>query len=452
MRALPAIRFLYPLEPTEVGHEFAVDGVAAGYEYEALLISQPHWRTASGGWTGPFGHGGGPFWQERIALSHYGRLEVPSWFYFGIDYGRTVWKGVGRLYADQGPPYYGAVAKGPLGVGRRIIDAQADLKNLTRDNYTRGILRTRPGVSQASFGQFIAELRDLPKIPGQSFLRALRGRPLKEIAKAAQTHASSFLGATANEYLNWEFGWRPFVKDLQDFRKVLKTLDTSLARLVAENNKNIRRRASLGSDTVITPDVGTPWSSSFPMWNCGGYGSTASATGHTYHTATTTRTTTTWFCAGYRYSIRDTSSWLWKGKAAAVLLGVLPTPKLLYDITPWTWLLNWTGEADELGQWLSYVSPTAVDALVTRYAFTMRTVVTTEVLTSQCLLDPIDTPTRRWQGTKGTLTSIRRSTTKQRGTGWSPFGNSYPSSALTKRQLAVLAALGISRATSFTPY
>jgi hypothetical protein len=257
----------------------------------------------------------------------------------------------------------------------------------------------------------------------------------------------SFLGASANEYLNYEFGWRPFVDDFRNFYKLSKSLDTMIAKLVLENNTNIRRRANFGTTTKVE-EIATWHKSSwnFPVFNCGGADGFPAASGKTHITATITTTTDTWFVAGYRYFIPDTQSWLWFGKAVSVLFGVYPSPELLYNITPWTWLADWWVD---LGSFYSYLSPTAVENLVTRYAFTMRKVRTVEEWTASTTLNASDYPNLKWKGDHAVLRSLHTKVTKQRGSGWSPFGAflSPLSTSLTPKQIGILAALGISRAT-----
>lgn len=441
-RALPAVqRSVGP--PTLVGHVTYPGNQELppqDYGYRALLVSQPHYRTPGGGWSG-----GGPFFQESASLEHRGKaLEVDSWFYYGIEYGKTVSYGAGELTLDR-IPAYGGPLKGGL-VGHRIQDARSDLTNLQRANYAKGIVRTRPGESEMGLGQFLAELRDLPKVPGISFLRAIRGLDFRNVVPGIQRAAQSFLTATADEYLNYEFGWKPFVKDLRDFRSLCKTIDSSIAKLANENHRNLRRRTTLERTSTISHRPGSPISAPFPAWGCGGYGAFAGSSGHTTRVAVQQLRSRTWFVAGYRYDIPDTSSWLWKGKAAAVLYGVLPSPRLVWEITPWSWLVDWFGD---LGDILAYFSPTAVDALVTRYAFTMRHTVDTLTCTAETQIDEADYPVKRWPAARANFKSTRVCETKQRGFGWAPFGSVFPSGSLTNRQAAILAALGISRVSTF---
>lgn len=437
-RPLPAVELRLD-NPVPVGH-YTVAGNSEkpcqGWRYRALLCSEPHYRYPTGYWSG-----GGPFWAEQAVMSHQGSLEVPNWRYVN-ELGPTRLMGVSRLYA-MNPPAFGSVKSGQI-VGSRVIDAQVELRNLQGANYTKGILRTRPGQSEAGVGQFLAELKDLPRVPGGDLLRALKGVPLRQVVPTILSQFRKFLSLSAGEYLNYEFGWRPFVNDLQQTYRLAKRIDTAIQVLVANNHKNLRRYANLGVERVTTQDYNTPATYGWPGYDCGGFGAMAATSGLTYLTGSTTTWTKTWFVAGYRYDIPDTSSWLWKGKAVAVLFGVFPTPDLLYNITPWTWLADWF---TDVGDIVAYFSPNAVENLVTRYAFTMRHVVRRDECVAHVRLDARSDPLFTWPAGKGVLRSLLTQEIKQRGHGWAPFGTSWPGAApLTVRQKAILAALGISRA------
>jgi hypothetical protein len=169
------------------------------------------------------------------------------------------------------------------------------------------------------------------------------------------------------------------------------------------------------------------------------------ASGLTSFTATVRNYTRTWFSAGYRYWIKDTSSWLWRGKATAILFGAFPTPELVYAVTPWTWLTDWF---TDLGDIFALYSPTAVDNLVTRYAFAMRTTRITEERCAHTEVSPANSASRKWTGGRATLRSLYQIETKQRGFGMFPFGTSnLQTQSLTKRQTAILTALATSRVT-----
>lgn len=436
MRAIPSVR------ATEnsfwVGtQDESTEAPTYDHVYEALLVSEGH-RRRGGVWIE-----GGPFFAEKSRLENSCMLEMPSWYYYGVHHGRTRFFGVEPLRLRRVP----TVGSDSNGVGRRVIDAVQSNKALQGEYYTRGILRTRPGRPEASLGQFLAELRDFPSVPGRSLLRALRGVPLRGVVPSIRTEMNYFrraARASGEEYLNFVFGWKPFVQDLQAFYTLCKGIDASIQKLVDENRKNIRRRTSFGTSTVVVPSVAGAGHGSWnqPMVSCGGYSVPPSGTGVTSVSRVTKTTTRTWFVAGYRYHIPNTTSWLWKGRAVAALFGAFPTPELLWNVTPWTWLIDWF---EDVGSLAGYFSPTAVDALVTRYAFTMRTTRIVEECVANTRLDPAATSNRQWSGCAGVLRTLRTRVTKQRGTGWAPFGTSQNLPSLNAKQVAILAALGLSR-------
>lgn len=452
MRQLPAVRAsseAIPVGHVEYGGGSPESQRPNNFRYDALLVSEPHWRLPNGSWSG-----GGPFWCEHASLRHTGKIETKPYFFYGVTYGRTVSVGVGPLVTRR-VPFPGSEWWSQT-VGNTVATARDNLRGLQGDNYAKGITRTKPGQSQASLGVFLSELRDFPRLPGKALLDSLKGVRLKhivpDIVRRVEEFARSGIGnglartasKVSDEYLNWHFGWKPFVSDLRKFYSLSKAIDSALQQLIAENDRNIRRRASLGDNTTVTTDPtwhNTTWN--WPVFNCGGADGFPGATGTTHLTAVTRVRTKTWFVAGYRYYIPDTTSWLWKGRAIAHLFGAFPTPRVLWQATPWSWLADWFADLDSL---VGYFSPTAVDNLITRYAFTMRRVWTTSEWTASVHLDPVDVPVARWSGADGVLRSLYQTDTLQRGHGWAPFGASLPPPALTSRQVAILAALGITRA------
>jgi hypothetical protein len=442
-RPLPSV--LRSEQSTRVGSLKLGTAVVKDFNYAALLVSHGHRKQ------GGFYRDGGPFFVEKAENRHHGTLEMSFAKYFTTDYGAIRYRGVIPLASRQ-PWVYGS--------GYRVSDAVSALQGLQGANYTKGILATRPDLNVkvplrgslkevehadrvgVGIGQFLAELHDLPKVPGRALLDSVRGYPLREIAERARQTAFSFLGASSDELLNWEFGWRPFLQDLRALRKLTWNLDRALQKLAGENRRNLRRRATLETTTNTT---GSTWSGAIPVAYVGGGDVPAGCSGETYISTSTTTTSETWFVAGYRYWIENTSSWLWKGRAAAALYGVLPTPGLIYSITPWTWLADYFSD---LGSLAGYLSAGAVDSLVTRYAFTMRHTKRVEEWYATTRVDPASTSSRSWPGCSGTLRSVYTTETKQRGWGWAPFGTnqSLPAASLSPKQRLILAALATSRA------
>jgi len=369
-------------------------------------------------------------------------------------------------YGELGPYGYGCVGGGggsnylsvPQGIAAQPWDGSS-YENAVRDVTTyaaTGYKRTRPGNPVASLGQFVIELRDLPSVPfRKAFSKGFKYRnstgkfpsgvhtyPLNEIPGRLLSQLTNFR-SLGSEYLNVVFGWKPFVNDLRKMYNLWQTIDKRIAQLVRENGKSINRRATLEQDTSTVD--GDPDSYPLPyVWVTGGpSGVFPFIPGHSTWSGQRTTTTKVWYAANYRYYVPDIGSSQWDRRARLALFGALPTPELLYEVLPWSWLVDWFSN---VGDVISNMSSNAVDNLVQNYAYTMKHVKVQTSLASTSY-HPASSPgsSAHWPEKHVNATSIYTVETKLRdGTG-NPFGLNVKLSSLSTYQLSILAALGISR-------
>jgi len=400
------------------------------HHYEGLLVSEPHHVLPNGKWSG-----GGPFYQYTADQQHTSGGTVTA-----IRNGNI---SSANVCGVSGVP----IGKWPSIVppGMPSIDEVAES---VRAPYAEGYARTRPGNPVASLGQFIIELRDVPTIP---FRRALGtivessrlNGTFSSIPKVLYKELLNFRNL-GSEYLNHVFGWKPFVKDLQGMYNLWKTVDRQMAQIVRDNGKSIRRKARLKDERGITQSSG--------RWDYPGVNLVSPPPGWIDPAGTVWNLTTrwseqVWFSGTYRYYIPDTESSQWDARARAALFGALPTPSLLWEVLPWTWLFDWFANVGDI---VSNASTNAVDNLVTDHAHVMRQIrgeTSARVLTwSQGA---------RW-GTPmeigGDYPSYDISVEsrisyvlKSRSHGGNPFGPNADLGALTSHQLGILAALGYAR-------
>lgn len=273
-----------------------------------------------------------------------------------------------------------------------------------------GWARARPGNPMANTAVFTGELRNLPSLPGRQLARLKRFQAL------------------GSEYLNYQFGWKPFVSDLQKMYETYRKLDQRLAQIRRDNGRGIRRRVTL--DDTTTTDVRTTtggWDL-FPV-PPGGYGFQMTTT------STYTVSKKTWFAGRFRYYIPDIGTSQWTRRATRALYGANVTPDVLYELLPWSWLADYF---TNVGDIVTNLSPNAVGNPTADYAYIMET--TSELHTWT---------TSGWVITKrGTvnfnITSHNEVTTKTRGVA-TPYGFGIKWDGLNNHQLGILAALGISR-------
>lgn len=389
---------------------------------EALLVSESHRRLRDGGWSG-----GGPFMCVKESLEHTGTVH---------DIVRNT---VGGKYSIKGvtdaPQKLGDVA---TWIAQRNDWVQREL--VINTFYATGWKRARPGNAVASLGQFLLELRDMPVVP---FRRALKGAvAFESIPRIALRELTDFRNL-GSEYLNVAFGWRPFVDDLRKMYNLWHTIDNRMAQIVRENGKWIRRRSQVLKTVTATeePRVNYP----APWYHC--YGAPPNWTnGSSVWQKKVVTKRKVWFSGSFRYYIPDVGSSQWDRRARLALFGALPTPELIWNVLPWSWLTDWFGN---LGDVISNASPNAVDNLISRYAYVMmQDEIETVWQVDSWSRGLITTPppfTNRAARLESTHKTTQKVVIKARSSTGSPFGLGVVMEPLTDYQTSILAALGVSK-------
>jgi len=285
-----------------------------------------------------------------------------------------------------------------------------------------GWKRARPGNPVVDAGQWLAELRSLPTLPLRLFNRLRSFQSL------------------GSEYLNVQFGWRPFVGDVIKMYQLYNDLDKRLAQLVRDNGRAIRRRRTVLDSTETTSTV-TNYPTTFGAF----WPPPSSPIGMTFQSTMTKQIVTSekaWFVASFRYYVPDIGSPQWTSRATRALFGVNPTPDLLYNVLPWTWLIDYFAN---VGDVVSNLSSNAVDNLVANYAYVMRTKTVTTTYTSVGTISgtPLQTIFKMSGGSYAATTSeMVQTKSRARAT---PYGFGITLGSLSGYQLGILGALGISR-------
>lgn len=419
-------------EVTRVGDMESI--VLNAGSYDALLLSEGHYRLPNGAWSG-----GGPFYCEHVSLTHrvgaYERLK--SFRYNG-----------NQQYTSAAGAIGHPVFSVPV-IGRAQLQ---DALDQTAGHSLRGYVNTRPGTSEVDALVALKELitDGLPSIPFQAVLKGpLSGLPYRLMAHIRNARQ---LGG---EYLNVVFGWKPFIRDLRQFYKLTYDIDAAVKKLARQNGHRIRRRAVLVDNTNTTTE-GASFNAAY-VYAYGGSGQPNNFGAKSVWSKTVKTEERVWYSACYRYWIPDVASPAWQRRARRALFGATPTPGALWDAMPWSWLINWAADLSALAHALS---PTAVDNLVQLYGYTMRrTCVTTE---TSCLVTYPKVHTEitnqfgtfgfRWEACDSIFASRHKVEKKMRFGGISPFGAGSASAGLTAMQTSILAALGVTRAPAKAPF
>ncbi len=280
----------------------------------------------------------------------------------------------------------------------------------------RAISATIPTNPHADTAVGVAELmrEGLPKLIGST---------------ALQTRAASFR-SLGSEYLNFEFGWKPFVSDLLSIASSIDESEKLLSQLARDSGKNVRRRMSfpVERNTTYTKDNIFPLSgaSSFVLSQV-----SRTVVERTYHRS--------WFSGAYTYhydpaALSEASR---IATQARLLLGLKIDPEVLWNLAPWSWLVDWFVN---IGPVLHNLSAFSQDGLVLRYGYLMHHHTRRTEITHHGITLP-----RGGDFPRGNRSAAFRLESKRRIRA-TPYGFGLTFGGFTVRQFAILAALGITRA------
>lgn len=300
---------------------------------------------------------------------------------------------------------------------------------------TTAIARSLPTNPLSGMGQFLGELRDLPKPADlanwkaiiQNFRQETKSFNFDKVSRKA-----------AGEYLNHVFGWVPFLNDLYDFADTVKHASARMQAYAKGSNHPIRRRYSfpIQSSTEVST-ISSSWSG-FPALPSPMYSS--------YGVLTRTITTSAerWFSGTYTYYlppvipednefVQAINKWKIAEAYANRLFGLRLTPDLLYKIAPWSWALDWvTNTGDVIHNWSSFAN----DGLVLKHGYLMEKL--SSVTEYSC------SEVRFKNGAVAAPYDRFESVTKSRHRA-TPYGFGVNPASFNAKQWSVIAALGISK-------
>lgn len=296
---------------------------------------------------------------------------------------------------------------------------------------SQAIRKFRPAKPGGNAGQWLAELRDFPGM-------------LKWKIKAFKDLGGS--------YLNYEFGWRPFLKDILDFIKFQDKIEKRIAHIRKYNGKWHKRAGTLKDETTTTSsDLGNILTPSLTYYFWRSPGTTPSGR------RTVVTTDKIWFEGSMKFYIDDlhvdSCRTVWSSKLRRKLLGLDISPSLLWELLPYTWLQNW---ALNYGDLIYNLSETAYDNLAFKYAYVMRHRSYTVIdYCGGTLCDgPIQCANGRYQGygplqagpSVHAMAKYRAECKERANASMWGIGN-VGDGGLSPRQLAILFALGLSKIT-----
>jgi hypothetical protein len=245
----------------------------------------------------------------------------------------------------------------------------------------------------------------------------------------SRTSAAKTAGS---EYLNLEFGWEPIKSDVNDFANAVVNAGRILAQFERDSGKLVRRRFEF--DPLESHVVQRVNNNVSPYANVSLFDGNQNKGKIIVIRDTTIRR---WFSGAFTYHIprgNTTSGMMRRGVAESNrLLGISLTPDTLWNLAPWSWAVDWFTNAGDV---ISNLSDWAIDNLVLKYGYIMEHTVNRDTYT-------FSGPTG-FAGGGRPSTIVVTSETKRRLKA-TPYGFGLTWTGFTPRQLAIIAALGITR-------
>lgn len=304
--------------------------------------------------------------------------------------------------------------RGPFTVGNPAFSySSANLPSETSDAAmtsmgATAISRCAPTNPTVSLATTIGEMRTLggvPRLPGVATWKE-------------RTHIARGAGS---EYLNYEFGWAPLVRDLRQFAKTVKQSHSLWEQYKAGSNK--KTRVGYRFDATRAAKAAT-----------GGFSPYPSHVHATLSGAITEYTTDeVWFKGAFKYFLPDPNGNLsdkfsYYSKKASFLYGIELTPDTVWNLSPWTWAADWFANTGDL---MNNISRLGSDSLVMQYGY--------------CMAQQTRT-TYKHAGTPDTgSASVQETRKRQKRLKGNPYGFGVSWEALSPRQLAILTSLGLSK-------
>lgn len=279
---------------------------------------------------------------------------------------------------------------------------------------------------------FLSELvsEGLPALPGSSVW--------KETTR-------SWLGKSGNEFLNYEFGIAPTLEEILEFKDAITKAALTLRQFQRDSGKVVRRQFNFPTENSVSEETIQPNARAW-YGNVNRPGFNIGLLGETVRIRNTSRKVA--FSGAFTYHVPSGDDFFGRlGKIAddAQVLGVLPTPETLWELTPWSWAVDWFSDAQEV---ITNLQNMELYGLVMRYGYLM-----VETIVDDIYFMKGSSGLHCLQGDGVTyapvplnmVSTVSVKSTEKRRVHANPFGFGVEWADLSPTQLAIAAALGITR-------
>lgn len=403
--------------------EFINSSPAGGYanwKGRQITVSEGHPFHSLRGEKGMTDYGG-PFFTRKVFLKEVSHpcLDWSSrWWFFEdkVKNGHILPTGLPNLTVD-------ATSKDIGGLNYpNPYSSDAELIELG----TTAIANCSPVKPAVDLSQALAEVfrEGLPTLIG---LKTLREKGPKGLA---------------SEYLNFQFGWKPIWNDIQKTARAIKNADKIMKNLEQNSGKLVRRRFEFpietqNTETEIQMGLGhhMPDITGLSAWGIVG-GMTGIANGNykVYQTIEKKQ----WFSGAFTYhypGVVAKDKWARMVADADRIYGLRPNVDTLWNLMPWSWLLDWFGNTGDV---LQNVAMLTEWGQLLRYGYMMETTTCTTTYTAK----GISQSQGPLNGEPFSFTLVDITKKRVQAT---PFGFGVAFDSLNPYQMSILAAVGITR-------
>jgi len=293
----------------------------------------------------------------------------------------------------------------------------------------KAISAVSPNAPNANLAQTAAEIVREKGIalPGTSLFAWLESRAL-------------FYRSLGKEYLNITFGWKPFLNDLYKIIHEMLSINEEIRKYSAISGIATDRRYDFlpiesSSSSELPPGR---YLSMGPGSNIGAWPELYSGSMDRPLTMSSSLSQRIYFTGNFVFALGPSKGLLGQLEAfeqlANKLLGTRITPTVLWELTPWSWLVDWfVGVQDAI----SAAGLQLDDGVLMRWAYLMR-----ETRASNTW--SVNADNFYVFGPSGSISATTHFVKKERVRG-TPFGFGLNPAAFTGNQWAILAALAISK-------
>jgi len=247
----------------------------------------------------------------------------------------------------------------------------------------------------------------------------------------------------SEEYLNYQFGLKPTANDLEKMALAVTQFHKVVNQMKRDSDLTVRRRLDMGHKSGSSEFTDTLSSKSVLIPRMGAVTKLNSLWGSSSPSGPTlisySWSVEKWFSGAFTYHLADAHSFLSRieryDQLANQLLGTRITPSVIWELTPWSWLIDWVSDA---GTFFKNVSLLTDDSLVLRYGYMMHHT----VMTNQYRVKL--TPRANCTGLPAYAHSTRTTEVKSRIRS-TPYGFGLDTSLFSVRKWSILAALGMTK-------